>query len=213
MKSIAARFVGQCIIIFSRLITAVRGIWVESEPSLARRVYFSNHSSNGDFILLWTVLPRHIRRKTRPVAGSDYWLTNRLKAFIGVDVFNSVLIDRNKETRTDDPVEVMVQALDNGDSLILFPEGTRNTTDAKILPFKAGLFHLAAACPDVELVPVWIENLNRVLPKGEIIPIPFICTVSFGAPLKLEDGEEKQAFLDRAEAGVLALSSNGGPQT
>ena len=100
----------------------------------------------------------------------------------------------------------MAGSLDAGTSLILFPEGTRNTTDERLLPFKSGLFHLAGARPQVELVPVWIENLNRVMPKGEFVPIPLLCTVTFGAPLRLQAGEDKAAFLERARAALLAAA-------
>jgi 1-acyl-sn-glycerol-3-phosphate acyltransferase len=189
----------------ARLVTAVRGIWDGVDPVPAKRVYFANHTSNGDFVLIWTVLPPRLRQRTRPVAAADYWLTSKLRAFIGREVFNAVLIDRDPDTRTADPVSQMATALDAGDSLILFPEGTRNTSDAPLLPFKSGLYHLATQRPDVDLVPVWIENLNRVLPKGEVIPIPLICTVRFGPALRIEAGEEKEVFLARAHAALLDL--------
>lgn len=195
------------IIAFARLITAVRGIWLGIEPVPTQRVYFANHASNGDFVLIWTVLPRKLRSRTRPVAASDYWLTTKLKKFIGTSVFNAVLIDRNREARTGDPVQMMADALEAGDSLILFPEGTRNMTDAPILPFKTGLFHLATAKPDVDLVPVWIENLNRVMPKGKLIPIPIVCTVTFGEPMRLAKNESKSDFLQRAETALLEVST------
>lgn len=209
-SKISARITAHAIVWFSRFITAVRGTWVGITPSMRRRVYFANHVSNGDFVLIWTVLPSNIRRLTRPVAAADYWLNSKVKAFIGVHAINAVLIDRNPETRTQNPVDQMLNALDDGSSLILFPEGTRNITDAKLLAFKPGLFHLAENRPDVELVPVWIENLNRVLPKGEVIPIPFACSVTFGPALLIEPDEEKQAFLTRAEQSLLKLSPKFG---
>lgn len=183
----------------------MRGIWQGTAPEPSQRIYYANHASHGDFVLVWTVLPAALRQRTRPVAGSDYWSRTRLKSFIGASVFNAVLIDRNPETRTEDPVETMCSALDAGDSLILFPEGTRNLTEETLLPFKAGLFHLATARPEIDLVPVWIENLNRVMPKGAFVPIPLICTVTFGAPLRLDPDETKDAFLARSRAALLAL--------
>jgi len=192
---------------FARLITAARAIWAGSAPVARQRIYYANHASNGDFVLIWTVLPKGMRHRTRPVAASDYWLTSRLRRFIGQSVFNAVLIDRNPETRDRDPVQMMAEALDDGDSLILFPEGTRKMTDTQLLPFKSGLFHLAKARPEVDLVPVWIENLNRVMPKGKLIPIPLICTITFGAPLRLAEDESKADFLRRAEGALLALST------
>lgn len=209
LRAFAARVTGQAISTFARFMTAPRAIWQGIEPVPLQRVYFANHSSNGDFVLLWTALPTPLRRKTRPVAALDYWLTSPLRAFIGREVFNAVLIDRRPDKRTEDPVAQMAAALDQGASLILFPEGQRNGTDAVLLPFKSGLYHLAKARPQVDLVPVWIANLNRVMPKGEIIPVPLICTLTFGAPLRLDGDESKDAFLSRASGALLALKPQG----
>ena len=209
ISSVAATLSANVIVLFARLVTAVRAIWDGVEPVAAKRVYFANHTSNGDFVLVWAVLPPHIRHQTRPVAASDYWLTSKLKAFIGREVFNAVLIDRNPDTRTEDPITQMAAALDDGSALILFPEGTRNMGKEPLLPFKSGLFHLATTRPDVDLVPVWIENLNQVMPKGEVLPIPLICTVRFGAPLRLDEGESKDRFLTRSHAALLSLKDNG----
>lgn len=185
--------------------TAPRAIWQGIEPIPVQRVYYANHSSNGDFVLLWTVLPAPLRRRTRPVAALDYWLASPLRAFIGREVFNAVLIDRRPEARTEDPVAQMVAALDQGASLILFPEGKRNSSDEVLLPFKSGLYHLARTRPEVDLVPVWIANLNKVMPKGEVIPVPLICTLTFGAPLHLTEGEGKEVFLTRAAQALRSL--------
>jgi 1-acyl-sn-glycerol-3-phosphate acyltransferase len=205
MRALIAGITGRAIVLFARFLTAVRAIWAGLDPVPGQRVYFANHTSNGDFILLWSVLPPRLREETRPVAALDYWLKTPLRAFVGREVFRAVLIDRRPEARTADPVAQMAEALDDGASLILFPEGQRNASDAPLLPFKSGLYHLARARPSVDLVPVWIENLNRVMPKGEIVPVPLLCTVTFGAPLHLAEGEEKAAFLDRASLALLAL--------
>ena len=197
---------------FARLLTGVRGEWRGGAPAPQRRVYFANHRSHADFVLIWTVLPAPLRRQTRPVAGADYWLEGQVRRFFGERVFRAVLIDRNRQTREVDPIAVMAEALDQNSSLILFPEGTRNTTDEPLLPFKSGLYHLAKARPDVELVPVWIENLNRVMPKGEYVPIPLLCTVTLGAPILLADGEDKTAFLTRSRDALLALRRVGDDQ-
>jgi 1-acyl-sn-glycerol-3-phosphate acyltransferase len=205
VRRLLAGITGRAIVLFARFITAVRAIWAGVEPVPTQRVYFANHASNGDFILIWAVLPPRMRRETRPVAGADYWLASPIRRFVGRDVFDAVLIDRRPEMRTEDPVAQMAAALEAGQSLILFPEGTRNATEAPLLPFKSGLYHLARTQPGVDLVPVWIENLNRVMPKGEVVPVPLLCTVTFGAALRIGEGEEKAAFLDRAFAALLAL--------
>lgn len=206
MTRIFSDIVATTIIVFAQFITAARAVWQGTGPESGRRVYYANHASNGDFVLIWSVLPRPLRERTRPVAASDYWLQSRLRAFVGRRVFNAVLINRIPEQRTEDPVTQMAQALEDGSSLILFPEGQRNSGPDRLLPFKTGLYHLARGCPEVDLVPVWIANLNRVMPKGEIIPIPLIVTVTFGTPLRIEADEAKDAFLARASAALLALA-------
>ncbi|MCR7555534.1 1-acyl-sn-glycerol-3-phosphate acyltransferase, partial [Pseudomonas aeruginosa] len=105
------------------------------------------------------------------------------------------------------PLEPLDRALDGGDSLIIFPEGTRNLDDeVKLLPFKSGIYHLSLAHPDVELVPVWLANLNRVMPKGRMLPLPLLCTLSFGKPLVATAEEGKEAFLERARMALLDLA-------
>ncbi|MCL4066729.1 1-acyl-sn-glycerol-3-phosphate acyltransferase [Pseudomonas sp. GX19020] len=205
MRKSAAAFVGSAITLFARIVTAPRAIWSGIEPLPKQRVYFANHTSNADFVLLWTVLPPMLRARTRPVAALEYWLKTPLRAFIGRDVFNAVLIDRRPEERVEDPVALMGKALAEGSSLILFPEGVRNMTEEPLLPFRTGLYHLARQNPEIDLVPVWISNLNRVMPKGEIIPLPLICTLTFGAPLHLGETEDKADFLARSHAALIAL--------
>jgi 1-acyl-sn-glycerol-3-phosphate acyltransferase len=204
MKRLLASLSALAIILFARIVTGVRGNWVGCTPSPTRRIYFANHVSHGDFVLIWAVIPPRYRGSTRPVAGSDYWLASAGRRFVSEHVFRAVLIDRTRANRETDPIAQMATALQDS-SLIMFPEGTRNTTDEVLLPFKSGLYRLAQACPDIEIVPVWIENLNRVLPKGEFLPVPLLCTVTFGTPLQRIDGEDSANFLARSRAALLAL--------
>jgi len=177
-----------------------------------QRIYFGNHSSHADFALIWASLPYDLRVRTRPVAGADYWGKGRVRQYIIHEILHGVLIERAGSARTADPIEIIVAALESGDSLIVFPEGTRNTTDELLLPFKSGIYRVASRRPDVELVPVWMENLGRVLPKGEFVPVPLLCSVNFGAPLRLVPGEEKQPFLERCRRALLDLAASIRPQ-
>lgn len=171
-----------------------------------RKVYYANHGSHGDFMLVWISLPRRWRTAARPVAGSDYWLTGRLKRFIIQNVFRALLIPRDSG-RPQEITGQMAAALDSGASLILFPEGTRNTDEhTALLPFKSGIYHLARSRPDTEFVPIWIDNINRVLPKGKILPIPLLCEVHIGSPLRLHEDEDKESFLARSRQALLALA-------
>jgi 1-acyl-sn-glycerol-3-phosphate acyltransferase len=203
--AIAAWLASKAVTGFARVVTGVRPDWRGCKPELRQRIYFANHASHGDFVLIWSVLPKELRDRTRPVAAADYWRTGKLRSFLGEKVFNAVLIERATEGRNQDPVAVMSVVLEAGQSLILFPEGTRNMTDAALLPFKSGLFNLAARQPGIELIPTWIDNLSRVLPKGEFLPVPLLCSVTFGAPIALNEAEDRHAFLKRASDCLLAL--------
>lgn len=189
----------------ARTVTGARSLWLGCAPQPVQRIYFANHSSHGDFVLLWASLPLALRKVTRPVAGADYWQKSPLRRYIINRVFNGVLIDRERKDPVDNPLQPMLEALENGDSLIIFPEGTRNLEEG-LLPFKSGIYHLAKSYPQVELIPVWIANLNRVMPKGRVLPLPLLCTTSFGVPLVLEESESKVQFLERSRDALLALA-------
>lgn len=210
IKGLTAQLLASLVTGLARLVTGVRPDWRGCLPETRQRIYFANHGSHGDFVLIWTVLPKALRPLTRPVAGADYWDRPGLRGFIGRQVFNALMIDRQPKPGGPHPVELMAQAIAKGSSLILFPEGTRNTTDEPLLPFRSGLYHLAKARPEIELVPVWIDNISRVMPKGEMLPIPLLCSVIFGAPIGVGAGEAKTAFLDRARAALLALRPEEG---
>jgi 1-acyl-sn-glycerol-3-phosphate acyltransferase len=197
---------------FTRLVTGAQARWIGCAPAPVQRIYYGNHSSHADFVLIWASLPPSLRAQTRPVAGADYWEKGRFRSFLIHEVLRGVLVDRERRDRAENPVETIVAALDEGASLILFPEGTRNTTEDILLPFKSGLYHVACRRPDIELVPVWMENLGRVLPKGEAIPVPLLCSITFGTPLRMTPGEEKTAFLDRARMALIDLSRSMRPE-
>jgi len=189
----------------ARLITGAQGHWYGAPPKAEQRIYFANHQSHFDWVLIWAALPRDLRTITRPIAARDYWTSTPLKHWITREIFNAVYVSRERSA-DEDPLEPLMEALHHGDSLVIFPEGTRgNKTDPAA--FKAGLFHLAEAFPDVQLIPAWIDNVQRVMPKGEVVPVPILCSVTFGAPLTLHRGEDKRTFLERARNAVLALRS------
>lgn len=187
-----------------RLLTGATSRWIGCTPSDTQRVYFANHTSNLDFVLLWAALPSECRAKTRPVAAHDYWTSNPLRLHLAEKVFRAVLIERKRVTRTNNPLDPMLNALAEGWSLIIFPEGGRQ--DSNPGEFKSGIYHLAKARPQLEFVPVYIENLNRVLPKGEVLPVPMLCSLHFGAPLSLGENEDKSSFIARTREAMLHLA-------
>ncbi len=198
-----AEFTGLFLASLARLITGAQGHWYGSPPKAEQRIYFANHQSHFDWVLIWASLPRDLRAATRPIAARDYWTASKLKTWLTSAVFNAIYVSRTRSTPDEDPLEPLLDALANGDSLVIFPEGTRsNKGDPQ--PFKAGLYHLAEAHPQVKLIPTWIDNVQRVMPKGEVVPVPILCTVTFGEPLQLQPGEDKRSFLERARAAVIA---------
>lgn len=202
--SVFARLVGLLLIGLARLLTGAYANWVGCRPDPKQRLYFANHSSHLDFILLWGLLPPAIRYRTRPVAGADYWNATPVRRFLIHRVFRGVLVERVRSEPGQNPLAPLQAAIDAGDSLIFFPEGTRALTD-EMLPFKSGLYHLALANPALELVPVRMENLSRVMPKGELLPVPLVCILTFGAPVALGADEVKADFLRRARQAILDM--------
>ena len=198
-----ARLFGWLLLGFVRLLTGAQARWLGCPPKAEQRIYFANHQSHADLVMIWAALPQELRGITRPIAAKDYWTKSPFRAWITREVFNAVYVDRAR-TDDSDPLEPLLQALAQGDSIILFPEGTRGHADEPEA-FKAGLYNLARQFPNVVLVPAWINNVQRLMPKGEVVPVPILCSVTFGAPVTLGANEDRAAFLTRARQAVIDL--------
>jgi 1-acyl-sn-glycerol-3-phosphate acyltransferase len=290
-----AKLTGWLLLGVVRLLTGAQARWYGCPPKAEQRIYFANHQSHADLVMIWAALPEELRSITRPIAARDYWANTPFKRWITTEVFNAVYVERaataptaaaqtaatpepeapppparnaiaaraeriepsmepllpmepaaplmvdvvpeafdEAQGRLDlpappppppaappalppaaepeppaatvatDPLAPLVEALRSGDSIIIFPEGTRGHT-GEPQKFKSGLYTLATMFPEVVLVPAWIDNVQRVMPKGEIVPVPILCSVTFGAPIRVEEAEERRPFLDRARAAVIAL--------
>jgi 1-acyl-sn-glycerol-3-phosphate acyltransferase len=247
-----AKFMGWALLAAIRLLTGAQARWWGCPPKAEQRIYFANHQSHLDLVMIWAALPEELRSITRPIAARDYWATTPFKRWITTDVFNAIYVERGGSAPVPPtaarpasaeriepsfdavaqaelplappvaemaepaaavvpgsaealaPLQPLIEALQSGDSIIIFPEGTRGHT-GEPQKFKSGLFTLAQMFPDVVLVPAWIDNVQRVMPKGEVVPVPILCSVTFGEPVRLEEGEERRPFLDRAREAVVAL--------
>ncbi|HEY4235364.1 MAG TPA: lysophospholipid acyltransferase family protein [Lacipirellulaceae bacterium] len=187
----------------ARFLSGASVRWIDSQPDTCQRIYFANHTSHLDVILVWSALPHAVRRLTRPVAAKDYWDRDFLRRHVA-RTYNALLVDRKEIKVHQSPVDVMLREIGTTHSLILFPEGGR-TTGEVVSEFKSGLYYLSKKRPDLELVPVHIDNMNRVLPRGEFLPVPLLSCITFGPPMWLETGESKVDFLRRAREAVQRL--------
>ena len=201
-------------VLVARTITTKSVRFVEGIDDARQRIYFANHTSHLDFILIWSSLPRHVRERVRPVARRDYWERSRFRRYYVRKVFNAVLIDRALldgdkvggafDRRSRAAVEQMLEGLGDEYSLILFPEGTRGSGES-IGQFRSGLYYISRGRPDVELVPVRIHGAHKVLPKGRRLPRPQESDLTFGAPMRFEEGETRTEFIERARAALGRL--------
>jgi 1-acyl-sn-glycerol-3-phosphate acyltransferase len=202
-NNLRAKAMGWVLLAIVRVLTGAQARWYGSPPKAEQRIYFANHQSHADLVMIWAALPEELRTITRPIAAKDYWTKSAFKQWITTAVFNAVYVERDRK-EGEDPLQPLIEALEHGDSLIIFPEGTRGHAEEP-QPFKAGLYNLAQRFPHVVLVPAWIDNIQRVMPKGEVVPVPILCSVTFGAPVTLEQGEERKDFLERARQAVIGL--------
>ena len=203
LSRLLARLMGLFLLGLIRALTGAQARWQGCPPKAEQRIYFANHQSHADLVLIWAALPSELRSITRPIAARDYWTQTTFKQWLTTAVFNAIYVDRVK-TGEQDPLEPLIDALESGDSIILFPEGTRGNQEEP-QAFKSGLYNLAQKFPQVVLVPAWINNVQRVMPKGEVVPVPILCSVTFGAPITLQENEGRGSFLSRARQTVIAL--------
>jgi 1-acyl-sn-glycerol-3-phosphate acyltransferase len=199
----------------SRLISGARAVFTTPIEGDAQRIFFANHTSHLDFIVVWSALPKNLRVKTRPVAGRDYWVKGRVRRYLSEKVFKGILIERTPRSASSEEkqeaaragIERMAEEMGTDSSIIVFPEGTRGTGD-EISPFKSGLYHLCRLKPNVQLVPVYLDNMNRILPKGEALPVPMLSRVVFGEPMEMRRDEPKEVFLERTRSALEKLREN-----
>ena len=199
-----ANITGGILALAARFLSGASVRWIDSQPDTCQRVYFANHTSHLDAVVVWSALPTAIRALTRPVAAKDYWTAGAIRRYMATRVFRALLIDRTDIKVHQSPVDLMIREIGDRDSLIVFPEGGRSP-GPEVGQFKSGLYYLCKKRPDLELIPVHIDNMNRILPRGEVLPVPLLTCISFGPPLWLEAGEAKNDFLHRARESVRRL--------
>ena len=187
----------------SRFLSGATSSWY-SQPDTCQRVYFANHTSHLDMLVIWSAMPDYVRKVVRPVAAKDYWGNGFFRPYIAKRLFNCILLERQNVKVHHNPVDEMLHQMGSQYSIIIFPEGGRQSS-GQIAEFKSGLYYMCKKRPELELIPIYINNMNRILPRGTYLPVPLLSHVTFGNPLWLEKNEKKQDFLDRARQAILDL--------
>ncbi len=204
LKELLIRFVRGGMVLLAKFLSGASVRWVDCQPEPCQRVYFANHTSHLDSIVIWSVLPENVREKTRMVAALDYWKGGPIRRFLSNKVFHAILIDRKHVSIKNNPVNQLIREMEGDHSIIIFPEGGRGDGE-KIKDFKSGIYYLAKKKPEIELIPIYLDNMNRILPRGMILPVPMLSRVVFGPPIWIEQGEMKEDFLRRCREAVLKL--------
>lgn len=190
--------------LLGRFLSGVSVSWEGCQPDTCQRVYYANHTSHLDPLAIWSALPHFVRNVTRPVAAKDYWEKGIIRPYIAQRCFNALLLERKEVKVHHSPINYMLSEMGDKYSIILFPEGTRGN-GVEIAEFKSGIYHLCKKRPELELVPIYLDNMNRILPRGRVLPVPMLSRLIFGPPLWLEQGEPKNQFLSRARQAILDL--------
>lgn len=189
-----------------RLVVGARGRYASTPPSAQQTIYFANHSSHVDTLAILAALPTDLRAGVRPVAARDYWDATPIRRFIANRVLRVVYVAR-QGAEGEDPLQAVRAALAAGWSIIIFPEGTRSQS-GEIGPFKSGLYWLSSEFREVQLVPVYLSDLMRAMPKGKFLPVPINCQVSFGEPVPTARKHTRDEFLTAARDAVVHLQTS-----
>lgn len=166
-------------------------------------ILIANHSSHMDTVSLLNLIPLKSLRKVKPVAAADYFAKNTLIAWLSDTFMNILPIDRAKITKENNPIKLMGDVLKNNQSIIVFPEGTRSL-DGEFNQFKTGVARLIIQNPDIPIVPCYLTNMYKAMPKGELLPIPFICDIYIGESF-LVQGDDIQEITELLKAKIVEL--------
>ncbi|MBF0505121.1 MAG: 1-acyl-sn-glycerol-3-phosphate acyltransferase [Candidatus Omnitrophica bacterium] len=153
-------------------------------------IVIANHTSHLDAAALLAFFPLKDLRRVRPVAAADYFNSNKCIAFFSRIFFNILPIARKNIGRHQNPLDGLREALEHKETLIIFPEGTRSSS-GEMGPFHTGIAHILKEFPQVPVIPVYMSNMYKALPKGEFILVPFICEVNIGKPLFLSGTKDE----------------------
>ena len=194
----------------AQLFTGADVIGRERLPLKGPAIIAANHTSHVDTVLLLTIFPTAAMGRLRPVAAADYFLRDPVIGWFSQNLIGIVPVTRGQAGPGEDVLAPARAALEAGDIVIIFPEGTRGSDDDGMAPLKAGVARLAEAFPNAPVTPIWLQGAGRVLPKGAHVPVPMNCTVLVGEPIAWAG--KRPAFMDALRDALLALKAAAPPQ-
>jgi 1-acyl-sn-glycerol-3-phosphate acyltransferase len=178
----------------------------EQLPTQGPAVLVANHNSHLDAVTLMTLFPLRMLPKLRPVAAQDYFFRNPLLKWFALHIIGILPLERKVKSKRAHPLAGINEAIDEGDILIIFPEGSRGDPE-QLGVFKAGIAHIAKKNPEVPVIPIFMHGLGKALPKGETLLIPFFLDVFVGEPIEWEN--DKEAFMEKLSTRMRTLAKEG----
>ena len=170
-------------------------------------IIVANHNSHLDTMTILASLPSKIIHKVKPVAAADHFGRTKLKEKLTNFFVNTLLIQRkrDKENPDNDPINKMIDALDNGYSLLIFPEGTRGEPEIS-QPLKPGIAIVLANRPKVKYVPAYMKGMGKAMPKNDNLILPYNSVLIYGKPSNIDNIETEQ-ILSQIQKDFIDLSN------
>lgn len=178
----------------------------ERLPTKGPAVLVANHNSHLDTMVLMTLIPGRLLKKTKPVAAMDYFMRNPLLAWFALKIVGIIPIQRKRSDSSEHPLQVCYDALEQDQVLIFFPEGSRGQPE-ELAEFKGGISLISEKFPQLPIIPILLHGLGKSLPKGEALLVPFFCDVFIGEPLNWAG--DRKTFMAKLDLGMQQLAAEG----
>ena len=188
------------------LVLVIAGVSLRGRENLPRNgsaILIANHNSHLDTMVVMSLFSLKTLEKVRPIGAEDYFCNTPLKKWLSHKLLDLIPLKRRPTKAEGHPFGEIYRALDKGDIVLLFPEGSRGDPEV-MKPFKTGISHIAEAYPDVPVVPLCIYGAGKALPKGEALFVPFIIDVRVGEAVFYEN-RSKQGYMEYLETKVRQL--------